>query len=294
MPRVSANVRMFVPEHWGEVEYFQRLYVSTYKLSERDQRAINGVMAHFAKAQRLIQIAQRQKANLSIDEDELEKRGFTTAGNASELATIIEAAILELYSVVDCVRKVLYAVYERSSRGFKESTRKLFQSPESISGAFPDELKELLKGAGWYPRLLHLRDELTHLDTGHVRRDRESGTVEYLHFGLKDGDKTLVIDDIFGWFDTTSAAVNQFAGLCFRHMSRTFSDREVFQLCGLVDGRVLHRYLRPVRPVTFDSGRCGAWVWFELPENPSCPFSGSCGAYRDKAPPPEADPPVVV
>lgn len=56
-------------------------------------------------------------------------------------------------------------------------------------------------------------------------------------------------------------------------------------MCGMVEGRLLHRYVDPSKPLDFNSGRCGSWIWFELPENPTCPFKEFCGAYLDKEPP---------
>jgi hypothetical protein len=58
----------------------------------------------------------------------------------------------------------------------------------------------------------------------------------------------------------------------------------------LIAGKISHLtiergYLRPLGEITFHSGACGAWVWFELPENPTCPFKDDCGAYLNKAPP---------
>ena len=44
-----------------------------------------------------------------------------------------------------------------------------------------------------------------------------------------------------------------------------------------------------LRVITFDSGACGAWIWFERPKNPACPFKDHCGAYFHKAPPPSDD-----
>jgi hypothetical protein len=131
------------------------------------------VRNHFLKARRLIDLAIKLRPNLQIDEDQLERLGFTPAANADEIATAIEAAILELYAVLDCMVKVLRAIYGKTSRGFKDSTRVTLEHPERIKGSFPEVIKAAVGEAAWTKRLLHLRDELTHLaakTVAHCRR----------------------------------------------------------------------------------------------------------------------------
>lgn len=285
MPKVAEAVLMFAPERWGQVDRFRRFWPTTYAFGERDQRAVAGVEAHFDKCLRLTSLAEKLRPNLQIDQAQLNERGVTPADNARELATVIEAAILELYSSVDCTVKVLRAIYRHGTRGFKDSTRSLFQNISKMSGSFPEALKPLIEAAPWYWRLLHLRDELTHLATGDVHLKPETGLVWYIHHGLKEGDKPLIIEDIFGWLHKIIAEVNRFLGAAFHHLNGTLADKPIFQICGMVQGRVLHRWLSPIGELTFDSGACGAWVWFEQPSNPTCPFKEACGAYHNKAPP---------
>jgi len=63
----------------------------------------------------------------------------------------------------------------------------------------------------------------------------------------------------------------------------TLADRESFEPCGTSYGKFLWRYVSPVGDLTFDSGNCGAWVWFEKPGETPCPFIPMCGAYQRKA-----------
>jgi hypothetical protein len=45
------------------------------------------------------------------------------------------------------------------------------------------------------------------------------------------------------------------------------------------------RMLNPADPViTFDSGICMSYQWFEPPAGPGCPFSDNCGAYERTRP----------
>jgi hypothetical protein len=284
MPKIAPALLMFAPEHWGQIDRFQHFWSTTYEFDEREQRAVAGVRAHFDKFRRLNELAKKLLPSLQIDRTQLHEQGFTPADNAAELATIIEAAILELYSSVDCAAKVSRAIYGPGTRGFRDSTRNLFQNVMKLMGSFPEELKPLFKVAPWYWPLLHLRDELTHLATGSVHLDDETGFVRYFHRGLKQGEVPLIIDNIFGWLEQRMEQVNKFLGMVFLYLNGTLKDKPVFQICGIVEGRVLHRYLRPVAEITFNSGMCGAWVWFERPENPTCPFKDHCGAYLNKAP----------
>jgi hypothetical protein len=279
------TVRVFAPELWGEVDYFVNLHDGTYKFAPVDARAVEGVRNHFQKARTLQSLAIKLRSGLEIDQNELETKGYTSAVNSTELSAIVEAAVLELYSSVDCTVKVLHAVYGASSRSFAKSTRGFFQNLEKISGSFPEELKLVARGADWYEGLRFWRDELTHLATGRCSLDRKAGTVSYMHFGMKRSGEVFVIEDVFKWLADTTNKLNMFLGPVFRILNTTLNATPVQQTCGFVEGRLLLRYLDPTeRPLTFDSGQCFAYRWFDLPENPRCPFADSCGAYRRKMP----------
>jgi hypothetical protein len=267
------------------VERFSRFCSTTYTFKKHQQRALAGVEEHFVKSLQLRSLAEKLRSNLEIDQAQLNQQGFTAAKNGAELASVIEATILELYSSIDCTAKVLRAIYGPTTQGFKDSTRSLFQAPYKLSGSFPESMKGLIAAADWYLRLRYLRDELTHGATGLVHLNDETGLVAYNHFGLKEGKKPLIINDIFGWLQTTTEQVNGFLGTVFHQLNATLADKPTVQICGIVKSRVLYRYLSPVGDLTFHSGACGAWIWFDRPENPSCPFKDQCGAYLNKAPP---------
>ena len=99
---------------------------------------------------------------------------------------------------------------------------------------------------------------------------------------MKKKGEAFVVDDIFEWLDNMFEEVNRFLGEVFRHLNGRLKDEQVFQICGMVKGRALHRYVSPAGELTFDSGQCGAWIWFDQPENPTCPFKQQCGAYKNK------------
>ena len=102
MPKVADSILMFAPEQWGETTHFAKMYSSTYEFDNRTTRAVSGVEAHFQKCLTLVSIARKLEPNLAIDKEELDRKGFTRAVNAGEIAALIEAAILELYSSIDC------------------------------------------------------------------------------------------------------------------------------------------------------------------------------------------------
>ena len=279
------TVRVFAPEQWGEVDRFANLHVETYKFSDTDKRAVAGVGNHFQKAITLQALAVKLRPGLDVEREQLEERGYTPAFNSHELSTVIEASILELYSSLDCTAKVLHAVYGHGSRSFPKSTRKLFCNYDKVTGSFPDELKEVFRTADWYDGLRYLRDELTHLATGSCSLDHKTGVVSYMHMGMKLRGQVYIIEDIFTWLAETSSKLNSFLGAVFLVLNSTLKSTLVQQVCGFVEGRLLMRYLNPTEPLTFNSGKCFAYQWFEKPENPTCPFVEHCGAYQRKMPP---------
>lgn len=275
MPKVAKAILMFTPERWGEVSKFGRFYSGTFEFDKRTQRSISGVESHIQKHLTLVSLAKKLEPNLEADRAQLEEQGFTPAANAQEVAAVIEAAILELYSSIDCTVKVLAAVYKKDSRGFKKSTRRLFQNIESVTG-FPPDLRAAIAGASWYWDLLHLRDELTHLGTGSVHAHENKRALKYFNVGMKKAGEPFVVDDIFEWLNNMFEEVKRFLGIVFSHLNGHLIDEPVYQICGMVEGRMLHRYVSPAGELTFDSGQCGAWIWFDQPENQHNTDFGFC------------------
>lgn len=282
-PRLAKAVLMFTPEYWGQVDRFAMLCSGTYTFSPHDSRVLSGVSAHFEKAQIFKSLAEELRSTLEIDREELNSQGFTPANHARKLAAVVEAFTVELYSTVDCTAQVLRAVLGPSTRGFRASTSYLFTNNHKISG-LPEPIVDAIAAADWYLPLRYLRDELTHRATGHCSLDDDTGLVTYAHYGMKKDDKPLIYDDIFLTMEGTFNAVNLFLGEVFRFLLFTLGDTPVQQMCGITKGRMLMRSIVPTEPLTFDSGLCLSHQWFELPENPDCPFVAKCGAYtRSKA-----------
>jgi hypothetical protein len=289
MPKIASHLLFFAPEIWGELERFSHLYSGTYAFSAREQRALAGIGQHFEKAVTFRRIAEGIRPNLRIDRDQLNTQGFTPAEHSRELAAVVEASIVELYSCIDCTTKVLRAIYGKRSRGFTDSTRGLFKRVDTIGGDFPDALKDVIRGANWFERLLFLRDELIHLGAGSCHLAEGAESVSYHHFGIKEGDKPLIIDDVFAWLDGQFQAINLFVGQVFNFLRGTLSNKPVHVMCGMVEGRMLMRVVDPTQPLDSSSGTCLSWTWFEKPDAPTCPFAASCGAYTRMRPPPQVD-----
>lgn len=279
----KPTVIKFAPEYWGELDRFVYFYAETYNFKTATQKAVSGALNHCRKAVTLKNLAIKLVPNLELDKKELEANGYTPAINSSELSAVIEGIILELYSAIDCTRKIIQEIYGKYS-GVPDSTRKLFQNAfdDKIDDRVPEILRKALKDAHWYTGFRKIRDELTHSDVGSCHMDSQTGKVSYMHTGFKIDGRALVIEDIFKKIDETFVDANQLLGKIYQYLNSTLSDNEVWQMCGVFGGRIYSRYVIPKKVVDFHSGRCDAYKWFEKEENPTCPFIENCGAYKNR------------
>lgn len=279
----SGTARIFAPEQWGTLEKFSKFYSGTFELTKSGQRSVSGAINHFHKCLILKQLALKLIPNLEKDEAELEQNGYTNAANSKELSAVIESCLLELYSSVDCTRKVLTEIYSKKYQGIPNSTRKYFDriNTGKIDGNFPEQLIVAVKEADWYEEFRKLRDELTHLDTGTCHKNKETGKIFYMHSGFTIDGKALVIEDIIHQVDQYISGVNQFNGRVFAFLLSQLEDKPILQFCGIFNGRMYTRLVSPHEAKDFHSGTCEAKKWFELEENPSCIFVNECGAYKN-------------
>jgi len=151
-----------------------------------------------------------------------------------------------------------------------------------VSDNIPFGIREAFKNADWYEQFRSMRDALTHSDVGSCHLDEETGKVRYMHSKLGTDRKALVVEDIFDHVEKLFQKVNIFLGKVFAALNETLIDEETWQLCGFFGGRVYSRFVRPIEVIDFHSGRCEAYEWFEKEENPCCPFSDVCGAYKNR------------
>jgi hypothetical protein len=276
--KLDYTVRTFAPEGWGQIDRFATFFQTSFPdATSTERRALSGVGNHFRKAMVLRALAMRITPTLAIDRQQLNEKGHTVGYQAIELAAVIENVFTELYSAVDCARKVLFARYR--VRGMKDSTRKTFSRAQkgALNTVLPAEVLSALKEADWYDPLRVLRDELTHSNLGSVQQDNATGKVSYMHTGLGTKESALIIEDIFGRMEADIDAVNLFLGKLFLHMNTLLKDVPTVQVCGIHQGKVLLREIRREPNLTFDSGKCLAVGWIEVDGKPTCPLL--YGAY---------------
>lgn len=277
---VSPNVRTFTPEYWGQVEMFSHFYAGTHKFNNDTKKALAGVGNHFQKAIILHDLAVKMLPNLDLDHEQLEKHGFTEAMNSKEITAVIEAIFLELYSSIDCTRKVLVSIY-KNCRKLPDSTRKLFQRVKKgeIGSDFPSQLKDAIVSFVWYEELLEIRDELTHSDIGSCQLDPNTRLISYSHRGIYSQGNQLVIPGVFGKIDTFIKGLNEFLGSVFNFLNTQLSPYTIDQLCGFFFGRAYMRKMPFAAKIDFNSGVCQSRIWFDTQPEYKCPFSEVCGAY---------------
>lgn len=282
---VARASKLFVPETWGEATRFQALHRGTYLLDDDTERALTGVTAHYGRCLMLTNLAKKLAPKGQAGQGKRRARGGADAALPEEASAAVETAILEMYSSVDCAAQVLRTIYgEEEARGARKLLGFFFRGARMRPGAFPESLKSFLQEALWFEDLCRIRDELVHAGLGVVHWDERDGSAEYANPEVLLDGETLVLEDVFGWLEEKRGELNEFLGEVFRQLNETLNDRPVKTPCGMVGERLLERWVNPADELTFDSGRCASWQWFERPENPTCPFKESCGAYRNKAP----------
>jgi hypothetical protein len=285
---ISATVRTFAPELWGQVDVFRHFHAGTHTFKPDTKKAISGIANHFQKALTLHQLSLKLLPNLSIDEEEIKNKGYTAATNAKEFSAVLEEVFTELYSSIDCTRKVIVSIYRRT-RGLPDSTRKLFQKVRSnlLGGDFPTELKQAIAESDWYDELLAIRDELTHSDIGNCWIDRETKLVTYMHTGINRDGKPLIINDVMGRIQFLIESINKFLGIVFHFLNSQLEFTTIDQLCGIFFGRCYLRKLSLEPSIDLNSGICQSHTWFDNEVQFRCPLADSCGAYqRAKSIPP--------
>ncbi|WP_460353005.1 MULTISPECIES: hypothetical protein [unclassified Pseudomonas] len=278
--RTAPTAIFFQPEKWGTLSKFKFFYMGTHTFDSDTTKAITGVANHFNKAQILYNLARKLSPNLQIDEEELNQNGHTAAINSAEFTAVAEEVFTELYSSIDCTRKIIVSIY-RKCRRIPDSTRKIFQRirDHQLGSDFPDELKKAFLSASWYEDLLRIRDELTHSELGHCTLNRENRSIQYMHTGIKTKGKPLIIPDIFEKIETLISEVNKFLGEVFYFLNTQLKPYITTQVCGMCKGKVLARELPLEEHITFHSGTCISHIWFEKPNETRCPAAETCGAY---------------
>lgn len=279
----NSKLIYFAPDKWGTLEKFQKFCAGTYKFPKYIHRALSGSASNFCKANILLQMAVAHSPKLKEDKTQLREHGYTPAQCAKELSALIEAILLNLYSSIDCTRKVVTYIY-KGHRGVKDSTRKFFKAIQdcTVSETVPAEIRNAFMEAHWYTDFREIRDHLTHSDIGSCSLNERTGKVFYMHAGLGTEMKALVIEDIFAYMEALSTSINKFIGKIFNHLNETLDDVEVWQICGIFGRRIYTRWVRLSEAKDFNSGRCDASKWLEKSDFPDCPFMQKCEAFEKR------------
>jgi hypothetical protein len=277
-----TKVIVFAPDRWGEITTFKHFYYTTYQLNHSASSALNGVEGHFMKYDSLLELTKELILKLDVEKEELKKYGYSDALRSRQLSAIVETIFCELYSTVDCTRRVLVSIYGNLRGISSKSTHKLFANAEEglIDERVPIEIREALIKAqkDWYPSLQKIRVSLNHSTVGHC--SETNGKISYMHPDLSGSSQNaLVSDDIFVEIAEYSSKVNMFLGTVFRCLNNTLIDTPTVQICGFFGGRIYQRIVSPHEAIDFNSGTCKSYEWFEQNENPTCPFADTCGAY---------------
>jgi hypothetical protein len=280
--RNYTKVIVFAPHMWGEITKFKHFYYTTYQLSHPETSALNGVEGHFMKYDSLLLLTKELIPKLDEDKEDLRKYGYSDALRSRQLSAIVETIFCELYSTVDCTRRVIVGIYGNLRGIPSKSTHKLFSNAEEglIDERVPIEIRDALLKAqkDWYPSLQKIRVALNHSTVGHCSED--NGKISYMHSDLSGSiQNALVSEDIFVKIKEYSAKVNMFLGSVFRCLNNTLIDDPTVQVCGFFGGRLYQRVVSPHEAIDFNSGTCKSYEWFEQDENPTCPFVETCGAY---------------
>jgi hypothetical protein len=271
----------FAPERWGTIERFIRFHRTTHAFDRHVGRRLSGILGNSEKTSRLLTVIRDLMPKLEEDEQHLRDNGFSAASRSREIGAVVEAAFCSLYSTLDCFRVVFGAVFINHC-GVKASTRGTFQNGHNgkLDEGIPEPIREQFRlSKTWFDELRKLRDEMTHSDVGSCHRNRETGSLSYIHSGLGTAHRALVIEDVVAKIEWFRETINTFLGNVFQILNEALKDETTEQFCGIFNARLYQRYVKPSEATNFHGGRCKSMEWFDINGNPICPLRDRCGAY---------------
>jgi hypothetical protein len=270
----------FVPEQWDSVTKFRKFKYIPLEDNKLFKRGISTTEEHLAKFRTLAEIANELIPKLEIDENELKKDGYTSAKYSRQLSSIVECNINELYSSLDGIRDVIYAVYSDIQGIQKKSTSKLFSKAKEnmYPTNFPIELNNLLSEAydRWFIKLRIYRTEFTHGSLGSCHKDNKTNKISYMHSGLGKNQQALIIDDFISYINDTFENVLLLQHNIFEFLYNILPLEPTILPCGIYKGKFYMRYLEPENNLTFNSGLCRSMEY-----STACPLKDKCGAYTN-------------
>ena len=176
---------LFNPEHWPAVQQFRHFIGPPYTVNGELVTGTRAAEGHHEKFLVLAGLANRLQETLVEDLIELDQEGHTPASRSREFAALTETLICELYSCLDGIRRVLFAVYKGVRGVQNKSTKKLFAlaHANTYGPEFPEEIRSCLAASyvTWFSRLRLIRTELTHGDVGRCHLTSQGGVITYMH-----------------------------------------------------------------------------------------------------------------
>lgn len=270
----------FAPEHWNSVTKFGKFNHQLPKNGKLFQRGVQATADHLQKFQVLAELASEISPGFDIDRKELDANGYSHAKYSFQFAAVAECCVNELYASLDGIRDVIYAVYSSIQGIQKKSTGKLFIKAKNMEYGtdFPKELYQALSEAhdNWFFRLRKYRTEFTHGSLGSCSKNDETGKISYMHRGMGDASKALVIEDFVEYINSVYKNVLLLQHHVFEFFYKTLPLEPVTVMCGFYTGLGYTRLIHPESPLTMHSGICKS----ENYDTP-CPIREKCGAYEN-------------
>jgi len=271
----------FAPELWTPLDRLRWLSGPPFPEKGPYVEGLFMTRAHLGKYEVLAGLANRIAPELSRDEEELKRQGFTPALRSREFAALTETLVCELYYALGGLRLLLCGAYPKASLPGK--TSRLFQNAADgkIGAHLPGEIRAALGAAygSWFPLLRSFRTTVVHRDSGSVHLLAETGGVRYVHSKFMDGPQPFVTDDIVAWVNEQRDHVQALLDEIATFLGSELLPAERRVTCGMYRARIYQRVVMVGPDLTRESGRCLSREWFESETGRECPLRGSCGAY---------------
>jgi hypothetical protein len=233
-------------------------------------------------------IVTRILPDLPKDHEELDNMGASRNLNSAEFGAIIEAMLCELYGVCDGLREFLTALYRKVRGVQNKSNEKLFRRAEAreYGPEFPEPIREALAEAyrSWFPRLRELRRQIVHAEGGFFHLNSETCAVAYWHGPTVGSRRRQVIEDVTASVRDYDTQVRQLLETVAIHFLAQLAPKPRMYPCGTYLARMYLRMVAPVPDLSFQSGYCASWDWFEKEPEFFCPLAKQCSAYQHKWP----------
>ncbi|WP_017445684.1 hypothetical protein [Gayadomonas joobiniege] len=281
MPKSAGHdgfLLAFAPEQWDAVKKFGTFKYEALEGNRYFNRGIQATSDHLDKFRVLAELGNDLIPGFDDDAVELDKNGYSPAKYSRKFAAIAECSVNELYAALDGIRDVIYSVYSKIQGVQKKSTSKLFSKAKNneYGAGFPDAIIDLLSLAhdDWFLELRKYRTEFTHGSLGSCSKDRYTGKISYMHTGLGDQTKALIIDDFIEYINKVYKEVLLLQESIFEFLYSELPLKPTKVLCGFYTGLAYMRRIEPEKILTINSGICDSSHY-----ETKCPLSEKCGAY---------------